>query len=172
MRGDTAPAMDRATDRIVSFLRAIGIDVRESRFAEPSFLPGVRIVDGGLRVDRDALRWPGDLLHEAGHIAVVPAPARALLNDALEAQQEIEHGGEVEATAWAYAAIVHLGLDPAVLFHEGGYRGQSAALIRTFSFGVYPGSFGLARAGMTVIGQEATRAGIPPYPHMTQWLRS
>lgn len=163
--------MESATDRIIHFLRGIGVAVRETNFASASFLPGVRIVDGGLHVDRVALRWPGDLLHEAGHLAVVPASARTALNDALEAQQKIEHGGEVEATAWAYAAVVHLGLDPAVLFHEGGYHGQSAALIRTFSYGVYPGSFGLAQAGMTLIGQDAVHAGIPPYPHMTQWLR-
>lgn len=164
-------AMDQTADLIFNFLRDIGIDVQEQSFAEPSFLPGVRIVDGGLRVDRNALRWPGDLLHEAGHLAVVPTSMRHTLSDALDTQQEVEHGGEVEATAWAYAAIVHLGLDPALLFHAGGYHGQSDALILTFALGVYPGSFGLSQAGMTLTGPEAARANMPPYPHMTHWLR-
>ncbi len=78
---------------------------------------------------------------------------------------------QAEATAWAYAAIVHLGLAPSVLFHEGGYHGKSARLITTFAYGGYPGSFSLAQAGMTLLGAEAILASTPPYPHMTQWLR-
>jgi hypothetical protein len=31
---------------------------------------------------------------------------------------------EVQATAWAYAALTHLGLEPQVLFHEGGVHGE------------------------------------------------
>ena len=158
-------------DRIVSFLTDIGIQVQEEAFAADAFLPGVRIVDGGLRFDRATLRWPGDLLHEAGHIAVVPATWRASLNDALQGQVELPHAGEVEATAWAFAAITHLALDPSVLFHEGGYGGKSAGLILTYSLGIYPGCFGLAQAGMTLIGEDALRAGLPAYPHMIRWRR-
>jgi hypothetical protein len=169
--GTTTPdAAINLTDRIVGFLCGIGIDVHEETLAD-SFLPGVRIVDGGLRFDRKILRWPGDLLHEAGHIAVVPAPWRATLNDALEDQVDLPHVSEIEATAWAFAAITHLGLDPSVLFHEGGYGGKSAGLIMTYSLGIYPGCFGLAQAGMTLIGQDALRAGLPAYPHMIRWLR-
>jgi hypothetical protein len=80
-------------------------------------------------------------------------------------------GGEVEATAWAYAASVALGLDPAVLFHEGGYHGRSASLVMTYALGVYPGCKGLADNGMTLVGDQARRAGVAPYPHMQRWLR-
>ena len=37
------------------------------------------------------------------------------------------------AIAWSYAAAVHLGLDPAVVFHEAGYRGGSGSLIENFA---------------------------------------
>ena len=91
--------------------------------------------------------------------------------DPKETELFLEGEGEVEATAWAYAASVALGLDPAVLFHEGGYHGKSAGLVLTYALGVYPGAKGLADAGMTQVGDQARQAGVPPYPHMTTWLR-
>lgn len=158
-------------DDIVRFLRGIGIAVREDAVPDDAFLPGLRIESGGLVVDRATLVWPGDLLHEAGHIAVTPAADRHLLTDDLHEQIETPHAGEVEATAWAYAAAVALKLDPSVLFHAGGYHGKSASLILTYSLGVYPGCQGLSEAGMTRVGQVARMHGVEPYPHMIRWLR-
>jgi hypothetical protein len=163
--------MQACLDSILAFLAEIGIVTREASTPAGSFLPGIRISRGTLLFDRSALRWPGDLLHEAGHIATAPAALRASLDDALESSDSVPHAGEVEATAWAYAAVVQLQLDPAVLFHDGGYRGQSQGLIRTYGLGVYPGAFGLAQAGMTHVGPEAQGAGLPVYPRMSRWLR-
>lgn len=162
--------MSEVVDRIVGFLRDIGIRVEEQPVADDSFLPGIRIRSGGIDFDREKLAWPGDLLHEAGHIAVTPGPARTRLSDGLE-DSEHAHGGEMEATAWAYAAVRALGLDPAVLFHEGGYRGQSASLLLTYGVGVYPGSMGLSAAGMTLLAQDAAAQGAKAYPEMIRWLR-
>lgn len=78
---------------------------------------------------------------------------------------------EAQATVWAYAALTHLGLDPKVLFHAGGYGGKSERLIRTYTLGVYPGSYGLQLAGMTASGEAARQMGVAPYPHMLKWLR-
>lgn len=150
------------TDTIVAFLRGIGIGVVEGDVPEDSFLPGVRIEGGALVFDRARLTWPGDLLHEAGHIAVTPPSSRASLSEALQPHQEHPDGGEAEATAWAFAACVKIGLPADVLFHRGGYHGRSDALIATYSLGVYPGSAGLARCGMTDVGG---------YPVMRYWLR-
>jgi hypothetical protein len=77
---------------------------------------------------------------------------------------------EVEAIAWSYAAALELGLDPAIVFHDGGYQGRSASLLMTFGLGVYPGIEGLQAAGMTATPQLAERLGIPPYPRMIKWL--
>ncbi len=163
--------MPELLDAIVSFLNGVGISVREGLVPESSFLPGIRVHGGGLILDRALLRWPGDLLHEAGHIAVAPAALRPTLSDGVEVVASVPHASEAEVTAWAFAAVCHLRLDPAVLFHAGGYRGHSAGLINTFANGVYPGAFGLAKAGMTLVGPEAVRAGLLPYPAMTLWLR-
>ena len=40
------------------------------------FLPGVRVDRGRLLVDEARLLYPGDLLHEAGHVAIMPAAER------------------------------------------------------------------------------------------------
>jgi hypothetical protein len=69
---------------------------------------------------------------------------------------------EAQATAWVYAAIVHLGLDPKVLFHAGGYRGKSERLIYTYMAGVYPGSYGLQVVGLTVTLEAHARQESPP----------
>ncbi len=159
------------TTTLITFLRRIGIRVREQAFAKESFLPGLMIFNGELVVDRNALAWPGDLLHEAGHLAVLPTERRNASSDALDGHESIPFAGEIEATAWAWAAIVHLGLRPEVLFHEGGYHGRSAALIATFSAGVYPGCHGLHQAGLASSGTDAIRDGVPPFPHMIRWLR-
>lgn len=163
--------MHELTQTIVDFLDSIGIPVREGTVAIDSFLPGLAISHGTLVYDRKTLKWPGDLLHEAGHIATMPASLRALLSDSLEESPAVPHAGEAEATAWAYAAIVHLGMAPSVLFHPAGYHGKSMSLILTYSMGVYPGSFGLAQAGMTLLGAAAASADSPAYPRMTRWLR-
>ncbi len=158
-------------ERILGFLREIGLQVHEAEVPPDSFLPGLRIERGGLRVDVSRLRWPGDLLHEAGHLAVVPSSLRPMMDDALQDLPAVPHGGEIEATAWAWAATRHLGLDPAVLFHDGGYHGRSAGLRTTFELGVYLGASGLAAAGLTVQPSQAQAGGPAPYPHMLAWLR-
>ncbi len=163
--------MNTHTEAIVSFLRNIGIVVREGAVAADAFLPGLVLERGEIVFDASRLTWPGDLLHEAGHIAVTPPEQRRLLPESLAGHPVDAGGGEVEATAWAYAASVAMGLDPAVLFHEGGYHGKSAGLVMTYALGVYPGAKGLADAGMTLVGEHARQAGAAPYPHMLRWLR-
>lgn len=163
--------MDELTDRIANFLRGIGIPVHECEVGDGAFLPGVRVVGGRIEFERARLRWPGDLLHEAGHIAVTPAAQRHLLPALLDGRDIHAPGGEVEATAWAWAALVALGLPADVLFHEGGYHGRSGPLAMTYGLGVYPGAAGLAAAGLARLGDEAAAAGVAPYPHMIRWLR-
>lgn len=41
----------------------------------------------------------------------------------------------------------------------------------SYSMGVFPGAFGLARAGMTYVGPQAEHAGLPVFPHVLWWLR-
>ena len=167
-----APEQVTLARRIMAFLGEIGLCVTEAPVPADSFLPGLRIVQGGLQVDLAQLRWPGDLLHEAGHLAVVPAALRASMDDALADLPPVPHGSEIEATAWAWAALVHLQLPSSVLFHEGGYHGRSQGLRTTFELGVYLGAAGLVSAGLAASPAQAASTGVAPYPHLLAWLRA
>jgi hypothetical protein len=161
------------TARIVAFLHSVGLDVRQTDLApDECFLPGIRLDRGTVLYDEQALTWPGDLLHEAGHVAVAPPEVRPLLSGAADVpgvdMGRLEHA----AVAWSYAAALAVGIDPALVFHEGGYRGRSPGILSTFAFGVYPGANLLEEAGMTATGPRAEALGVEPYPHMIEWLRS
>ena len=60
------------TRRIAGFLNGVGIGVLARRTGGGCFLPGILVEGGRLLVDEAELRYPGDLLHEAGHLAVAP----------------------------------------------------------------------------------------------------
>jgi hypothetical protein len=156
---------------MVEFLAVIGIEVVPRRLDSDCFLPGIRVDSGRLYVDEEKLIYPGDLLHEAGHLAVAPGDLRPTLSGEVVIPGADMNAVEVQATAWAYAAITYLNLDPRILFHEGGYMGESQGLLFTYGSGVYPGAHSLAELGMTATGHIARELGVAPYPHMLKWVR-
>jgi hypothetical protein len=158
-------------NRIARFLTEIGVEVVPAPLEQDSFLPGIQVLNGKLLVDETKLIYPGDLLHEAGHLAVAPSDVRHSLSGEVIIPGADMDKVEAQATAWAYAAIIHLGLDTRLLFHEGGYRGQSEGLIFTYGAGVYPGAYGLQQLGMTAGREMAGRLGIAEYPRMLKWMR-
>jgi hypothetical protein len=150
------------TRRIVAFLREIGISVTAGELPQ-SFLPGLAIEGGGLIVDESLLEYPGDLLHEAGHLAVAPPEARPAMSGSLDEVPGIDVATlEWAAIPWSYAAAIEIGIDPAVVFHDGGYHGHSAGLLSNFRLGVPVGLHLLVDAGMTAPDE---------YPAMRSWLR-
>lgn len=151
---------------IAEFLGSIGVGVRACPLPESTFLPGVEVRGGELLVDESRLTYPGDLLHEAGHLAVMTAEERAGATDVVE--HEDPHAWEAAVVAWSYAAALHLGIDPAAVIHSGGYRGRSEAILRTYGYGVFPGAGTLAALGMTRGGTDPSG---PPFPAMVRWLR-
>jgi hypothetical protein len=161
---------DPLTERIVAFIAGAGIPVIEAELTDATFLPGVLVAEGTLQVDPARLRYPGDLLHEAGHLAVL-APATRRAFGGPEGPAGIDMRSlEVQAFAWSYAAALHLVIDPAVVFHDGGYAGRAASLLANFALGVYFGVSELAEKGMTATRTDAARLGVEPYPHMLTWL--
>jgi len=62
------------TGKIAKFLNEIGIRTIPAKLDRQTFLPGILIREGQLLVDEEKLAFPGDLLHEAGHLAVAPFP--------------------------------------------------------------------------------------------------
>lgn len=155
------------TARIVEFLQHIGLEVRACELPHPSFLPGVHVDRGCLLVDESRLLYPGDLLHEAGHLATMPATERAQRHGDVGA----DLGEEIGAIAWSYAAARHLEIDPAVVFHPHGYRGASEGFLENFRQGRYVGVPLLQWMELTLEEKNAREQGTAPYPHMLKWLR-
>ncbi len=151
-------------ERITAFLRGIGLEVEFSPVSSTSLLPGLQLIRNGLRVDMETLLYPGDMLHEAGHLALMTEDRRCtdfpVANDAAE---------EIGALAWSYAAAVHLGLPPEVVFHEQGYKGQSRALIAEFA--KPRDQIGVPMLWWTRLTTQQFPDKPSIYPHMLRWLR-
>ncbi len=161
---------------ITEFIASLGIDVITEEFAGLSFLPGIRIENGCLLVNPDLLVSPGDLLHEAGHLAVMTRKDRESCpwNAGNSKTSQQAAGEEMAAIAWSYAAAVYLGVDAEVVFHPQGYNGDSEWLL-----GVFVGNPGSAVLGVPMLqwmgmcldSRQASERGGLPYPHMLKWLR-
>jgi hypothetical protein len=153
-------SIDKTTDCILDFLDCIGLAVEERPIRPGTFLPGIAVLNGVLIVDRNRLLYPGDLLHEAGHLAVLTAEERKLAGPDLGGNG----GHEMAAIAWSYAACVHLDLPLDIVFHPDGYKGDAAWLAQTFANGCYIGLPILEWKGMT------SSDGDNPFPSMDRWL--
>jgi hypothetical protein len=121
-----------------------------------------------LVIDEAKLCFPGDLLHEAGHLAVA-APSRRTL---IVGDAGPDPAEEMMAIAWSYAAAVHLQIDPAIVFHAAGYQGGGTSIVEDFSAGRFFGVPMLQWLGLTFDRTQAEVHGVPPFPHMIQWLRT
>nr|WP_137676772.1 hypothetical protein [Parerythrobacter lutipelagi] len=158
-----------AGERSLAFIAEVGIPVRlrqdSDDFTQP--ITGLAICDGSVVIDPETEVWPGDLLHEAGHIAVVE-PARRVTLGALEPDQDEEY----MAIAWSYAAAKICAVGLRQLFHSEGYKGSYEFAATCYATGQFVGADGLAAHGMTAIDlHSALAAGVPTYPNMIRWLR-
>jgi hypothetical protein len=154
--------MDEITDKIIDFIRSVGIEVTIVTFEGETVLPGIAISNGGLLVDTEKLLYPGDLLHEAGHLAVVPPEIRRSMNGALDPKEDFKLAGEQMAIPWSYAAAIHIGIDPAIVFHSDGYKGESEWLLGMFKNNTIIGLPALQWIGLTISDD---------FPKMIKWLR-
>lgn len=174
-------------ERISQFLTGIGFTITRSLITE-YFLPGIQVEGMTIRIDPDWLVSPGDILHDAGHVAVVPALFRPNLKTDVEAslkpladeycathafmiddngsEDTVWRGllqcGEAEAQAWAYAAAMAAGVPPETIFHSNSYGGDGETIIAMMGCGRHYGVHGLMAAKMT------TRK----FPTMIKWLQS
>ena len=155
------------TEKIIAFLREIGLEVRAGVIDSDTIFPGIKVDQGVLFYDSARLKYPGDLLHEAGHLAVKPAADRKLAG--------VNLGGdpaeEMMAIGWSYAAVLHLQLPPEVVFHPAGYRGGSQSLLENFAAGRYLAVPMLQWLGLTYDEKQARDIGAVAYPKMKAWLR-
>lgn len=187
-------AKARWTRTVIEFVRSIGIPVTVTELtAKSTFLPRVRIQAGELLVDPGV--FPGDILHEAGHIATIPEPFRHLADGNLSAvframgeyveEELVDIGGykedpiargimqcsDPEATAWQYAAAKHIGLPDKWLFPKESYNGDAMGILLGLKSSRYLGINGLQAAGWTVIRATPYRP-LPEYPKLVRWLHA
>jgi hypothetical protein len=152
--------------QITGFIESIGIPVSKGRVSAESFLPAIEIVNGGIVYDPDTLTYPGDLLHEAGHIALIPAEHRIKVSGNMAEQSFTDGGEEIGVMLWSYAACLAIGLPANVVFHAAGYKGQSDWILEQYAGGTF--------IGLPLLQwmQLCNPQGVEPaFPVMIKWLR-
>ena len=155
-------------DKMLGFIKAMGLEYQFDTIEAKTFLPGLDFREGALIIDHDKLLYPGDILHEAGHLACMPPDIRKTMTGDLE-NNNLNQGGEMMAIAWSYAASLHLGIEPEVVFHENGYKGSSSNIVDNFNEGRYFGVPLLEWCGMCYSPEAAKRLNVEPFPKMISW---
>lgn len=153
--------------RCLAFLAEVGVPVHMREAEAAQAIEGLSIRGGAVVIDPEVAIWPGDLLHEAGHVAVTPPDRRPHLNEVRRVLAE-----EMMAIAWSYAAARRCGVALRDLFHAEGYKGRSEFAAQAYALGRYAGADLLAAEGMTELDlHRALERGLPTYPNMLRWLR-
>lgn len=154
------------TQKIVDFIVDIGIEVKKEIIEESTFLPGILIDKGVLIIDEEKLLYEGDILHEAGHIATLEPKKR------IEVYNDVSKipGDELVTLAWSYAAATYLKIDPEIVFHDKGYKGDSRWLVEHFSTGGHMGVPLLDWMELTT-SQNRLSDDKKVFPIMKKWLR-
>ncbi|WP_378179107.1 hypothetical protein [Aquimarina sp. SS2-1] len=152
--------------KIFQFLESLPIPIQFSEIPTETFLPGIKIEKGTILVDANKLTHPGDILHEAGHIAVSIPEERIHLNNNVTENNTTKEGEELAAMLWSYAAILEMGLAAEIVFHPDGYKGESDWILNQYRNQVYIGLPLLQWMGLTYLDTEESS-----FPHMKKWLR-
>jgi tRNA (cmo5U34)-methyltransferase len=126
------------TTIILDFLKEIGIATKKQTL-ENTFLPGIEINKGVLLYDTEKLQYPGDLLHEAGHIALMTEEERKIIVGNVKEYRSPGQDDELGVMLWSYAALKHLNIKTEVVFHPNGYKGDAQMLIDTYESANYKG---------------------------------
>jgi hypothetical protein len=156
---------DPVVEKLAAFVRSVGIGVERATLDRPTRFPGLDIANGAVLIDEERLIHPGNILHEAGHLAVHDPAKRK------DPQIDPSGGEELSTLAWSYAAALYLGFDPALVFYPGSFQGEDRALIENFAEGRFMGVPLLQRFGMSVEPTNAAARGVEPFPHMLRWVR-
>lgn len=151
--------------QILAFLDSIGIKFTTSEVGD-SVLGSMTVRGGQIIVDPSIPAWPGDLLHDAGHLAMTDPALRQDLQMVSDDPAE-----EMGAMAWSVAAAIEIGIPLEIIFHEAGYKGGAQNYIDSFRTDASIGVPYLAWLGMTAEPRRAAEWGIAAFPVMQRWLR-
>jgi hypothetical protein len=157
--------------KILHFLNEIHINVIEKELEDATFLPGLAIASNCIEIDFDKLLYPGDILHEAGHLAVTTSEERLLIGTDSMPKEWPSPGDEIVSMLWSYAALHHLELPAEFVFHPNGYKNDSLWLIENYTNEIYIGLPLLEWMGLTLSKERASKEGKKPFPTMIKWLR-
>lgn len=158
-------------EKIIVFLKEIGINTIEKELTEATFLPGLSLSNEGILIDYDQLLYPGDILHEAGHIAVTTSEDRKKIGTNEMPEDWPTQGDEIGAMLWSFAAAHHLEIPLEVVFHSEGYKGSSNWLIDSYKENNFIGLPFLEWCEMTLSNEKAKELDKKPFPYMLKWLR-
>lgn len=156
--------------KVLEFLNDIGIDVIEKEVNE-SFLPGLSLGPNCIYVDYDKLLYPGDILHEAGHLAVTTSSERNKVGTSEMSPEWPTQAEEIGAILWSFAAVNHLQLPLEFVFHPNGYKNASEWFISNFNDKNYIGLPFLEWIGITLSKDRALKEDKEAFPAMQKWLR-
>ncbi|MEP9356377.1 hypothetical protein ABLE93_22740 [Xanthobacter sp. KR7-65] len=184
-------SMPETFQRARTFLQSIGIAVTiDPVAAKGGFLPGLRVRGATITVAAADHDLAGDMMHEAGHIAVTPSlfrdqldgntnavlPAMFAWLDAHPAAfgypenpvaRAIMQSLETEAIAWSYAAALAADIDSRLPFLKG-FGGGGLDIHHQVEHGQHLGIHGLAHGGMTEL---PWRHSVTPFPKMKRWMQ-
>lgn len=149
---------------IAAFFQELGLTVEFAPVSTRSTLPGLEIIANGIRIDQETLLYPGDMLHEAGHLAVM-TPSQRLH----PVTDPTDPASEMGAIAWSAAAAMHLGIPLEIVLHDQGYKGMAPQLRADVATGSIPGVPYLGWLGLTTLTTPHTKT---IYPKMLGWLRT
>lgn len=158
-------------NKVINFLKSIGIEVIEKELTQTTFLPGLMLGSNAIYIDTQKLLYPGDILHEAGHIAVTPPLQRQLIGSDDMPADWPTMGDEITAILWSFAAVTHLDLPPEFVFHGNGYKDSSDWFIENFTSGNYIGLPLLQYFKMANSPEESLQNPETAFPYMVNWLR-
>ncbi len=187
----TSHRMSSHLEAAVAFLCSIGLTVRIEPGAT-GFLKGIRIEKGVLLIDPKAK--VSEVLHEAGHIALLPPEFRAKVcdnvDDAVKAMFEacramldanpdselaraLVQSGESEATAWAWAAGKAIGLPDKLIIADADYNGDGRMERVRLATNAHFGINGLQHGAWCAVRDNvvARARGLPVYPKLARWLQ-
>ncbi|MFA7379416.1 MAG: hypothetical protein WC150_03075 [Bacteroidia bacterium] len=160
------------TQTMINFIVSVGIPVRKTKLPEGLPIPGINVENGVLLVDEYNLLYPGDLLYQAGRIAILPENERSQYMGKDDPNKDKEATEGMVAMCWSWAALTHLQLSPEVVFHNNGYKGQSVQIIQGYQSGAYMGLPMLQFYDMAYEPQQASLRELKPFPFMYKWLNN
>ena len=177
--------------KTVDFLNKIGLNTvfaNDNNVFKDTFMKNVSMIDGTLFINKKTKT--SDLLHEAGHLAVLHPDYRKLVNNNLtsilkKTATEIDiskqenskymYCEDVCATAWAGAVGFYLKLKDNDIIDKKQYQNWGADILYSLKNNCYMGIKQLQYAGFCVQYESAKRltqfADLPVYPQLKKWIQ-